>query len=89
MIKYIHIDYRTPKNKEEGKFYGVTESERNSAGIFINVNKNRTSQDLADTFFHEMAHVFFAFHGKKKQMSIRTEERLAQQLGRICAGLLK
>ncbi len=89
MIKSIHLDYRAPRSKSEKGFYALTDVERNTAHVFVNVYKNRNSQDLTDTFFHEMAHIFFAFHGKKKQMTDAKEEKLAQQLGRVCAGVLR
>ncbi len=87
--KFIHIDYRVGRSKEEKSVYALSHVDVNTAEVFINVHKNRNSQDLADTFFHEMAHVFFAFHGKDKQMTDTEEEELALQVGRICAGVLK
>ena len=89
MIKYVHIDYRTPRTSEERSVYAFTEGDKHAATVFINVNKNRKSEDVIDTFFHEMAHVFFAFHKKNRKMSCAAEEKLAQQVGRICAGVLK
>jgi hypothetical protein len=89
MIKYVHIDYRSPRNREEKRFFALTNVKRDTADVFVNVRKNRKGEDLADTFFHEMAHVFCAFHGKAKQMSSATEERLARQIGRVCAGILQ
>lgn len=89
MIKFIHFDYRFPRNKNENKYYALSEVTRDTANVFMNVSKHKNGKDLIDTFFHEMAHVFFAFHGKTKQMSSVTEERLARQIGRVCAGVLK
>lgn len=89
MIKSIHIDYRGPRSKYERGYFGLTTSDKTSADVFLNVNKHKKSDDLVNTFFHEMAHVFFAFHGKKRQMTAAEEERLAQQVGRICAGVLR
>lgn len=89
MTKFIHIDYRNPRSKTESVFYGQSNVDSKAADVFINVKKNRNGNDLADTFFHEMAHVFFAFHGKTGQMTSAKEERLAQQLGRVCAGILR
>lgn len=89
MTKFIHIDYRAPRTKDEKGLFGQVFAEKDKADIYMNVNKNRNSKDLVDTFFHEMAHVFFAFHGKTKQMTEAEEEKLAQQIGRICAGVLR
>lgn len=89
MIKYIHLDYRKPHTKEEGKLFGLSNVDINTAHIFINTNMHRKGRNLADTFFHEMAHVFIEFHGKKGQMSAATEEELATLIGRKCAEVLK
>jgi hypothetical protein len=88
-IKYIHIDYRKPHTKEEKTVYAISHVEPATASVFINVNMHRKSKNLSDTFFHEMAHVFFAFHGKDKQMSDAKEEKLAKEVGRICAEALR
>lgn len=89
MIKYIHLDYRKPRTKEESTLYGLSNVDLNTADIFINVNKHRKGQNLVDTFFHEMAHVFIEFHGKKNQMNEHKEEELAMAIGKACAEVLK
>jgi hypothetical protein len=89
MIKYIHLDYRKPHTKEEKTVYALSNVATDTATIFVNVDMHRKSKNLSDTFFHEMAHVFFAFHGKDKQMSDAKEEKLAKEVGRICAEALK
>lgn len=89
MIKYIHIDYRKPRTEEEKGYYALSNVDTNTTDMFINVNKHRDGKNLADTFFHEMAHVFMAFHGKDGQMSNAKEEKLAKEIGRICAEALK
>lgn len=89
MNKNIRIEYRASRTKEEKALFGLTVAEDNEATIFLNVRKNRKSRELIDTFFHEMAHVFFAFHSNGKQMNNVTEERLARQIGRVCAGVLQ
>ena len=88
-IKYIHIDYRVPKNKAETRLYGQAEVDDNTASVYINRRLHRNGRNLADTFFHEMVHVFVGFHGKEGQMSDAKEERLAQEIGRLCAEALK
>lgn len=89
MIKYIHLDYRNPRTKEEKGYFALSNVDTHTSDIFINRKKNRKGSDLADTFFHEMAHVFLAFHGKDKQMSAAKEEKLAKEIGRNCAETLK
>jgi len=89
MIKYIHIDYRKPRTKEEKSVYAISHVETNTANMFINVDMHRKSKNLSDTFFHEMAHVFLAFHGKDGQMTDAKEEKLAKEVERICAEALK
>lgn len=89
MIKYIHLDYRKPHTKEESNVFGLSNVEIQHAEVFINTNKHRKGQNLIDTFFHEMAHVFLAFHGKDKQMSDAKEEKLAKEIGVACAEILK
>jgi hypothetical protein len=89
VIKYIHIDYRRPVTKDEKTCFAQTYTKTDTATIFINVCKHRKGKVLIDTFFHEMAHVFLAFHGKDKQMSAAKEEKLAKEIGRKCAEILK
>lgn len=89
MIKYIHLDYRKPRTQRESELYGLSTVDFNTADIFINVDKHRKGCNLVDTFFHEMAHVFFEFHGKKDQMSATKEEEFATLIGRKCAEILK
>lgn len=89
MNKYIHIDYRHPRTKEERECFAITFAEPHSAEIFLNVKKHSKGHVLVDTFFHEMVHVFLEFHGKAKQMSAAKEENLAKEVGRICAEALQ
>lgn len=89
MIKYIHIDYRKPRNKEEKECFAISNVDSNTTNMFVNVVKNQKGRTLSDTFFHEMVHVFLAFHGKDKQMTDYQEERLAERIGKLCAEALK
>ena len=42
---------------------------------------------LVDTFFHELTHVFFAFHNNN--VPDEEQERFARKIGTICAEVLK
>jgi len=88
ITKNIHIEYRAPRTIEEKGLYGQTFSNNEKADIFINLSKNRTRMDTIDTFFHEIAHVFFAFYKSKVKVTAAEEERLAQQIGHVCAGVI-
>ena len=86
--KAIYIEWRFPKNKKERDLCGLTEYENKFiAKVFINTQAGR--KHLTDTFFHEMAHVFFAFHRRRGKMHSKREEALASQIGKTCAYLLK
>ena len=87
--RVIVIEWRNPQNATEAKFYGSTNTSENVVKVFINLKKNQISQDLTDTFFHEMAHVFFAFHYKNKKMGGNLEESIARKIGRICSEVLQ
>jgi hypothetical protein len=89
ITKNIHIEYRAPRTLEEKESYGQTFSNNEKADIFINLHKNRTSDDTIDTFFHELAHVFFAFYKTRIKVSAADEEKMAKQIGRVCAGVLR
>lgn len=89
ITKNIHIEYRDPRTKEEVASYGITRSTDDKADIFINMKRNRKSEDATDTFFHELAHVFLAFYTPQPKMTAAQEERFAQQIGQVCAGVLK
>lgn len=85
--KAVFIEWRHPQNKKEKDYFGLTEYENEHvAKVFIS---NVGNKHLVDTFFHEMAHVFFAFHQKNKKMSNKREESLATAIGRACAAILK
>lgn len=87
MSKVILIEWRDPKNKYEKDKYGWTEVDGSVAKVFI--KRKQCSKELTDTFFHEMAHVFFGFHSKNKRMSDKQEEYLAAKIGQLAAALLK
>ena len=89
MIKYIHLDYRTPRSQKERDSFAVSEVDDRTANVFVNRHMHRKGNNLIDTFFHEMTHVFLAFHGKDDQMSSAKEEKLAKEIGRLCARVLK
>lgn len=89
MIKFIHLDYRKPHNAFERSAFGQTTVDDKTAYIFINSGLHRKGKNLIDTFFHEIVHAFVGFHGKKGQMSDAKEEKLAREVGRICAEALK
>ena len=85
--KVILIEWRTPKTKYEKSKYGTTEVNGDIARVYI--QQNQSSKELVDTFFHEMAHVFFGFHKKNKHMTDEQEEYLAGKVGKLVAGLLQ
>lgn len=89
ITKNIHIEFRAPRNKSEKSYFGLTWSNNEKADVFINLRKNKKSSDMVDTFFHEMAHVFFAFHKTNRKMTEAEEEKLAKQLGRVCLGVIR
>lgn len=88
MIKYIHIDYRKPRTKSEKRYFALSNVDVNAADVFINTRKNKKMKDLVDTFFHEMAHVFIAFHAKDGQMTEQQEEMLCEALANKCSEVL-
>jgi len=81
------IEWRKSNSKYEKSRYGTTEVEGNIAKVFI--DSTQSPEESVDTFFHEMAHVFFGFHTKNKKMSDQQEEYLAAKIGHIAAALLK
>jgi len=86
--KAVYIEWRYPKTVEEGNLCGLTEYEsKYVAKIFINTKMGK--KHLTDTFFHEMDHMFFAFHRRRGKMHSKREEALATQIGQSCAYLLK
>lgn len=83
--KVILMSWRVPKTKEEKKHFGLTESDRRIAKVYIDITQ--PSNEMVDTFFHEIAHVFFSFHNHN--VPEKSEEALARKIGRICAEVLK
>ena len=88
-VKSIVIEWRNPRTKEEKELWGETFVYHDIATVFINLKKNRKSKEAVDTFFHEIAHVFFGFHTKNKKMSDAKEEELAMQVGKLVSGLIE
>lgn len=85
--KAIFIEWRNSRTKEEKEVYGMTEVNGDVAKIYM--RRRQCSRELVDTFFHEMTHVFFAFHKKNKHMTDEQEEWLASKLGNVAAELLR
>jgi hypothetical protein len=54
------------------------------AKVFIDLKQSQRS--MVDTFFHEITHVFFAFH--KNNVPIRAQERIAAKIGKLCGEAL-
>jgi hypothetical protein len=84
VAKAIYLEWRRPESKLEKQCYGVTTTDNNVARIFFNTGlKGSTS----NTFFHEMTHVFFAFH--RHNVPDCLQEKLAQKIGTICSEVLR
>jgi hypothetical protein len=86
--KAIFMEWRNPRTRHERKLYGLTEY-TNSAIAKVFINTQGGEGHLVDTFFHEMVHVFFAFHRQRGKVNLKREEALASQIGKTCAYLLK
>jgi hypothetical protein len=79
----VWVESRQPQTPQERRVYGMTHANKMTAKIFIN---ERYPRMLADTFFHEMAHVFFAL--TRNNVPSHMQERLATQIGEKCAKIL-
>lgn len=88
--KAIWVEWRKPQTKEESRQYGsTTYQNENTARIFINTQKNKTASDGVQTFWHEIAHVFFHFHERKTKLTKDAEEDLCRRLERIIYEVLR
>lgn len=87
--KSIIIEWRNPRTKEEAEDYAETIASSDFARVFINSRKNQSSREIVDSFFHEMVHVFVAFHETRKTMTAKEEEAIADQMGKMAAIILK
>lgn len=85
VAKSIYLEWRKPQTKEETQVYGLTTTSNFVAKVFFNTDVR--GQNLANTFFHEMAHVFFAFH--KHKVPSKKQELIAQKIGEICKEVLR
>lgn len=85
VAKAIYLEWRKPESKIEKQVYGLTTTDANVARVFFNTELK--TNELSNTFFHEMAHVFFAFH--KHTVLKEDQERLAQKIGTICKEVLR
>lgn len=87
MNRAIIIEIRKPGKGEE-TLYGRTYIDPAIAKIFINGRMNHKYRDLVNTFFHEMAHVWFGlFHDKP--IDKRLEEDICWRLGDVCEAILR
>lgn len=84
----VNIEWRKPRNKMERGCYGVTDS-INSNIIDVFLQQDMSREQSVDTFFHELAHVFFRCYKSKKKISDAEEERLASLVGRVVASILR
>lgn len=84
MVKTIIIESRHPRTKMEKDCYGVTYDHENIARVFIN-SRLVHGKEFADTFFHEMMHVFANFTSKKK---LKQEEKKAKLMGKAAQAIL-
>lgn len=84
VAKAIYLEWRKPESGMEKQCYGVTTSDNNVARVFFNTSLKHSS---SNTFFHEMTHVFFAFH--KHNVPEEIQEKLAQKVGSICSEVLR
>lgn len=80
MIKTITLDIRNPRTAAEKKLDGETTGDLSSSVVFINRRADNVS-----TFFHEMAHVFCNFSGRR--LSPDDETRFAWNIGQLAAAL--
>lgn len=78
--KVIIVETREAANKHEQHLYGLTETDGGDVTkIFIN---SRQSQgEMIDTFFHELVHAYFQWHGTS--LNAKQEEKLARLVGNI------
>ncbi len=72
------VELRHPRNAEERKLAGLCVTEdRLVSRIFLNALQ--PAKDLADTFFHEMAHAYMHWRGYKRS---KRQEKLAHAVGK-------
>lgn len=86
----IIVEYRSPKTSIEKTVYGTTRCNisKKKAKIFINFDKNETGHHFTNTWFHEMAHVFFEQYYSNIRLNDKQQEQLAYQIGNVAAGVL-
>lgn len=75
-----------------GKSYGLTEyygpkGKKHSDGAKVWIFHRQTPREIADTFFHEMAHVFLHFLGGVKKQGKR-EEYVCHWIGCLAKAML-
>ncbi len=95
----VTLGSRTKRVKEscakiaysKGKPYGLTEYYGPKTGVLTGckvwIYKNQTKRELADTFFHEMAHVFLQMIGGIKKQGDK-EEFAARWIGYLSKAML-
>lgn len=83
--KSILIEWRKPANKTERKAFGATYADHRIARVFI--DHRAPMDEQIDTFFHELAHVFFAF--TKNDVPGSVQESKAKRIGKLCTEVLK
>lgn len=84
VAKSILIEWRKPESPLEKKSYGATYANNHVAKIFIDAHSSQ--RERVDTFFHELVHVFFAFHNHNVPSAI--QEKLAAKIGKLTSEVL-
>ena len=85
MRKFVMFEWRRPITKLEKSCYGVTDDGQHNAKVFFNTTIGKN--DMVDTFFHEMTHVFFGF--VKNNVPSQKQEKLARKIGALCKEALR
>lgn len=83
--KHITLEWRKSRTEKDKGLYGLSEVTADTAHVWFNEGRYQGGEAI-DTFFHEMAHIYFMFHGSKANG--KREERLAKQMGQLAKVLL-
>lgn len=84
-IKAITIEWRAPQNKEERECDGMAVTQGDISKVWIRRSLIGTPTEV-NTFFHELAHVYFHTHPTK--LSALKQEQLCETIGNLVGGLL-
>lgn len=85
--RVIIFEHRSPRTRAEKRCYGQT-IETGDGIVDVWLSTRQSQRQTIDTYWHEMAHVFFRIFTRNRRMTVAQEEQMARVIGKATSELL-